>query len=80
MFIYAAPVNRTRGSAYKSVGMLTKLWADCVREFFELITELDGIGARNIQEIVLVVRGSLGIFLGGCHWGVCRLPRYCQSL
>jgi hypothetical protein len=30
MFIYAAPVNRTRGSAYKCVGMLTKLWADCV--------------------------------------------------
>ena len=29
MFIYAAPVNRTCGSAYKSVGMLTKLWADC---------------------------------------------------
>jgi hypothetical protein len=23
-------VDRTRGSAYKSVGMLTKLWADCV--------------------------------------------------
>jgi hypothetical protein len=32
MFIYAAPVNRTRGSAYKCVGMLTKLWAACVPE------------------------------------------------
>jgi hypothetical protein len=27
------PVTRTCGSAYKSVGMLTKLWADCVPWF-----------------------------------------------
>jgi hypothetical protein len=35
-FICAAPVDRTRGSAYKSVGMLTKLWADqvqCLADF-----------------------------------------------
>jgi len=29
-FLQAVRVDRTRGSAYKSVGMLTKLWVDCV--------------------------------------------------
>jgi hypothetical protein len=47
MFIYAAPVNRTRGSAYKCVGMLTKLWADCVPHAQQSFKEITSTATRS---------------------------------